>query len=122
VLVERRLPLRADGKRHDGRPGLFAKQLTVWFSVPGQVLMKRLGMLKPDSFANLRWSLFCGSRCPSIAAAWQGAAPSHASRIYGPTEATIACTVHRFDAQSTAAERATESCRSDRLPGLTRVG
>ena len=116
--------MRADGKRHDGAARFIREsELTVWFSVPSVgILMKRLGMLKPDSFANLRWSLFCGEPLPeSIAAAWQGAAPkSRVENLYGPTEATIACTVHRFDAQSTAAESRDGIVPIGRaLPGLT---
>ncbi|MGE3636729.1 MAG: AMP-binding protein, partial [Sandaracinaceae bacterium] len=44
-------------------PGKYIKQnaLTVWFSVPSTgVLMSRLKMLKPDSYPELRWALFCG--------------------------------------------------------------
>jgi amino acid adenylation domain-containing protein len=75
-------------------------ELTVWFSVPSLgAFMRKLRMLKPDSYPSLRWSLFCGEPLPAeLAAAWAVAAPSSVvENLYGPTEATIACTVHRFD-------------------------
>ncbi len=74
-------------------------ELTIWFSVPSlAALMRKLRMLKPDSFPSLRWSLFCGEPLPAeLAGAWQEAAPnSTVENLYGPTEATIACTVHTF--------------------------
>ncbi len=75
-------------------------RLTVWFSVPSVgAFMRRLRMLKPDSYPSLRWSLFCGEPLPGeLARAWAVAAPaSTVENLYGPTEATIACTVHRLD-------------------------
>jgi amino acid adenylation domain-containing protein len=74
--------------------------LTVWFSVPSIVAqMRKRNSLLPDSFPLLRWSLFCGEPLPAAAAeAWQAAAPhSTVENLYGPTELTIACAVHRWD-------------------------
>jgi amino acid adenylation domain-containing protein len=74
--------------------------LTVWFSVPSiALLMRRLRVLKTDSFPMLRWSLFCGEALPAeVAREWSEAAPnSTVENLYGPTEATIACTVYRWD-------------------------
>lgn len=74
--------------------------LTVWFSVPSVVAqMRKRGTLKPQAFPSLRWSLFCGEALPQAAAqAWLEAAPnSTLENLYGPTELTIACTVHRWD-------------------------
>ena len=61
--------------------------------------MRKLGMLKPDSYPSLRWSLFCGEPLPGeVARAWAAAAPSSmVENLYGPTEATIACTAQRCD-------------------------
>jgi len=76
-------------------------ELTIWFSVPSlAALMRKLRMLKPESFPSLRWSLFCGEPLPAeLAGAWLQAAPSSTvENLYGPTEATIACTVHTFAA------------------------
>jgi non-ribosomal peptide synthetase component F len=83
-------------------PGSFVRRagLTVWFSVPSTgAFMRKLGMLKPDSYPSLRWSLFCGEPLPDeVARAWAAAAPnSTVENLYGPTEATIACTVQAFD-------------------------
>lgn len=83
-------------------PGRFINdcRLTVWFSVPSTaILMKRLGMLKPDRYPSLRWSLFCGEPLVTeLAEAWALAAP-HATieNLYGPTEVTVACTAYRWD-------------------------
>ncbi len=74
-------------------------ELTVWFSVPSVgAFMRKLRMLKPDSYPSLRWSLFCGEPLPAeLAQAWAAAAPaSVVENLYGPTEATIACTVQRY--------------------------
>jgi amino acid adenylation domain-containing protein len=75
-------------------------ELSVWFSVPSLgAMMRKLRMLKPESYPSLRWSLFCGEPLPAeMARAWAAAAPaSTVENLYGPTEATIACTIQRFD-------------------------
>jgi amino acid adenylation domain-containing protein len=83
-------------------PWIAAEELTSWFSVPSLgMLMKRFGMLKPERYPTLRWSLFCGEALPmELAVAWAHAAPnSILENLYGPTELTIACTLHRFTPQ-----------------------
>jgi amino acid adenylation domain-containing protein len=75
-------------------------ELTVWFSVPSvPAQMRKRNLLGPDTLPTLRWSLFCGEPLPRASAeAWQAAAPkSVVENLYGPTELTIACTVHRWD-------------------------
>ncbi len=90
-------------------PGRFIEQarLTVWFAVPSTgVFMRRLGLLAPGAYPGLRLVLACGEPLPlTVAQAWSQAAP-HATieNLYGPTELTIACTVHRFDPQRTPTE------------------
>jgi amino acid adenylation domain-containing protein len=82
-------------------------ELTVWFSVPSiPALMRKKGFLKPNGFPSLRLSLFCGEPLPMASAeAWQEAAPnSIVENLYGPTELTIACLLHRWN--------------PDRSPGL----
>jgi amino acid adenylation domain-containing protein len=84
-------------------PGRFVQRhgVTVWFSVPSiPALMRRKNLLKPNVFPTLRWSLFCGEPLPRASAeAWQAAAPhSVVENLYGPTELTVACLVHRWDA------------------------
>jgi amino acid adenylation domain-containing protein len=77
-----------------------AAELSVWFSVPSLgAMMRKLRMLKPESYPSLRWTLFCGEPLPAeMARAWTAAAPaSIVENLYGPTEATIACTIQRFD-------------------------
>lgn len=81
--------------------------LTVWFSVPSiAVFMRRLHVLKTDTFPTLRWSLFCGEALPrEVALEWSEAAPSSTvENLYGPTEATIACTAYRWNAGRAADE------------------
>ncbi|MEO2047694.1 MAG: amino acid adenylation domain-containing protein [Pirellulales bacterium] len=83
------------------KPGKYInrEQLTLWFSVPSTALfMKTFGELKPDKYTTLHWSLFCGEALPvELANHWSLAAPnSVVENLYGPTELTIACTVHRF--------------------------
>ena len=74
--------------------------LTIWFSVPSvPALMRKKGFLRPGIFPTLRLSLFCGEPLPAASAiAWQEAAPnSSVENLYGPTELTIACLLHRWD-------------------------
>ncbi len=81
-------------------------QLTVWFSVPSiPALMRKKGFLKPNGFPSLRLSLFCGEPLPLASAeAWQQAAPnSILENLYGPTELTIACLLHRWDPERSPA-------------------
>ncbi|AOT07456.1 AMP-binding protein [Pseudoalteromonas luteoviolacea] len=85
-------------------PGKFVKKhdLTVWFSVPSTAaIMGKLGMLKPDSYPSLKFSLFCGEPLPiALATQFQQAASnSTVINLYGPTEATIACSLHVFNAK-----------------------
>lgn len=84
------------------KPGAFIRdsRITTWFSVPSTaIFMKRLGMLKPDSYPGLRWSLFAGEPLPNaVAEAWQAAAPeSRVENLYGPTELTILCMEYVWD-------------------------
>jgi amino acid adenylation domain-containing protein len=89
-------------------------ELTVWFSVPSvPAQMLRRNTLTPASMPTLRWSLFCGEpltqRC---AEAWQAAAPASVlENLYGPTELTIACFVHRWNAVESPA-----LCRNGVVP------
>jgi amino acid adenylation domain-containing protein len=90
-------------------PSRFIKEmkLTMWFSAPSTaVFMKRLGMLRPNSYPSLRVSLFCGEPLPNAsAAAWADAAPnSIVENLYGPTELTIACTLYRWESSRSEVE------------------
>jgi amino acid adenylation domain-containing protein len=91
------------------KPGKFIqdRELTLWFSVPSTaVFMKRFGMLKPNRYPSLRWSLFCGEPLPvESTRAWAEAAPnSVVENLYGPTELTIACTLYRWDNKKSLSE------------------
>jgi amino acid adenylation domain-containing protein len=90
-------------------PGRFIREsvLTVWFSVPSVgIFMKRLGVLKPDRYPSLRWSLFCGEALPAdLAQDWAEAAPNSViENLYGPTELTIACTAYRWNSTKSLSE------------------
>ena len=89
-------------------------ELTVWFSVPSlPARMIRRNTLVPGSLATLRWSLFCGEPLSRRTAEfWQAAAPnSVVENLYGPTELTIACLVHRWNPQTSPA-----LCQNDIVP------
>jgi amino acid adenylation domain-containing protein len=75
-------------------------EVTMWFSVPSAIRrVHRLGGLDPGALPSLTRSLFCGEALSADdAAMWQAAAPnSTVENLYGPTELTIACTVHRVE-------------------------
>jgi amino acid adenylation domain-containing protein len=100
-------------------------QLTIWFSVPSvPAQMRKRNLLGPGTLPTLRWSLFCGEPLPRASAEeWQAAATnSFVENLYGPTELTIACTVHRWDARTSP-----RLCVNDMVPigtpysGLTAV-
>jgi amino acid adenylation domain-containing protein len=89
-------------------------ELTVWFSVPSiPAQMRKRNLLGPDTLPTLRWSLFCGEPLPRTSAEqWQAAAPnSIVENLYGPTELTIACTVHRWNPETSPA-----LCVNDMVP------
>jgi amino acid adenylation domain-containing protein len=72
-----------------------------WFSTPSTaLLLHRLRLLKPDTFADLRTVSFCGEALPTdLARAFQAAAPNaQVFNLYGPTEATIAITAYPLPA------------------------
>jgi amino acid adenylation domain-containing protein len=109
VAWERGACLCCPSKKALINPGKFIQEqkLTIWFSVPSTVtLMKQLGLLKPDRFPSLRWSLFCGEPLPiGCAEEWLKAAPnSILENLYGPTELTIACTAYRWHSQRSVEE------------------
>ncbi|MEU9031178.1 amino acid adenylation domain-containing protein [Streptomyces sp. NPDC048383] len=88
--------------------------ITVWFSVPSvAAVLRKRGVLGPGTMPTLRWSLFCGEALPRASAeAWQAAAPgSVVENLYGPTELTIACTVHRWDPTT-----GPDACVHDNVP------
>src|SRR5579862_4722151 len=89
-------------------------EITVWFSVPSvPAQMGRRGTLLPNSLPTLRWSLFCGEPLTQRSAElWQAAAPNSVlENLYGPTELTIACFLHRWDPQ-----RSPAMCRNSIVP------
>jgi len=75
-------------------------RLTVWFSVPSTgLLLRKLGLLAPGTYPDLRVSLFAGEALPAdFTSAWAKAAPnSIVENLYGPTELTVVCTLYRWD-------------------------
>ena len=96
-------------------PGFVAQYgVTVWFSSPSVIpLLRRRQALAPGALAGLRHSLFCGEPLLARDAAdWQAAAPdSRLENLYGPTELTISCSVHRWDPLTSP-----ERCVNDIVP------
>ncbi|ARZ67350.1 AMP-dependent synthetase [Streptomyces albireticuli] len=88
------------GPAYRALPEYLAEQgVTVWFATPNSIaLTRRTGALTPGAMPGLRWSLFAGEPLMDAdAAQWQAAAPGSAvENLYGPTELTITCTVHRW--------------------------
>ncbi len=79
------------------------RELTFWASVPSAItFLTRLKLLKDGCFPSLRVSYFCGEPLPySSAMAWRNAAPNSViDNHYGPTEATVACSMHRLSNDS----------------------
>jgi D-alanine--poly(phosphoribitol) ligase subunit 1 len=71
---------------------IIRNNITFWNSVPTIAkFMYKMGILKPNIFPSLKYSMFCGEQFPKeIANAWKIAAPnSTIENLYGPTETTI---------------------------------
>lgn len=86
---------------------LLERAITVFQSVPSNAsMMKRLGVLKPGRFPDLRLTLFGGEALPAeLCRDWQVAAPnSIIENLYGPTEVTINSTAYRWDKECTPRE------------------
>jgi amino acid adenylation domain-containing protein len=73
--------------------------ITVWCSSPSVIsLVRRMGKLTPGCMPSMRLAVFCGE--PLLrddAAEWQAATGGLVENLYGPTELTISCSVHRWD-------------------------
>lgn len=96
------------------RETINAHGITVWFSAPSVIsLVRRRWGLAAGDLPTLRWSLFCGEPLLAHDAAdWQTAAPhSTVENLYGPTELTISCSVHRWDPVTSPAR-----CVNDLVP------
>ncbi|MEU3731508.1 amino acid adenylation domain-containing protein [Streptomyces sp. NPDC033538] len=75
-------------------------RISVWFSAPSVVpLLRRAGALTAGAMPTLRHSLFCGEALMrEDVTSWQTSADrSVVHNLYGPTELTISCTLHRWD-------------------------
>lgn len=74
-------------------------KINYWFSVPTLASnMLQMGLAKENAFKDLKLSIFCGEALPTrVAEKWKLTAPNAPLyNIYGPTEATIAFTIHEF--------------------------
>ena len=82
-------------------------KITIWFSVPSLAIsMKQLRMLEAGLYPDLRLSLFCGEALlTDVVEHWTKAAPnSIIENLYGPTEVTLACTLYRWNSQTSPNE------------------
>jgi amino acid adenylation domain-containing protein len=116
VTWERGACLCCPSRKELINPGRFIvdTELSVWFSVPSTaIFMKRLGMLKPGSYPQLRFGLFAGEPMPvAVAEAWLEAAPaSRVENLYGPTELTVVCLEYVWDPQ-----RSPDECEAGVIP------
>ncbi len=78
-----------------------ARRLTIWNSVPSVVdMMGKAGDLTPERMASVRLFTFCGE--PLYAAQAAGLLAANPAALvhntYGPTEATVSCTLVRLTA------------------------
>ena len=76
---------------------ILREKIHFWHSVPTLANnLSRLGYLEPDSFPNLKYSVFAGEPFPlKLANEWSNAAPnSRVENRYGPTELTVDVTQH----------------------------
>jgi amino acid adenylation domain-containing protein len=90
-------------------PGEFIRKhaLTVWNSVPTVItMMTAAKALAPGSLPSLRCSIFVGEALLATAAeAWQRATPGgRVLNCYGPTEATVFCSVYEWRKDRSPAE------------------
>jgi len=91
------------------RTAIQRTRITVWTATPSSLaLMRRLRFLQPNAFRDLRYSVIAGEPIEmDLLAAWARAAPnSIIDNVYGPTEATIACTAYRWDRDAAVAAAA----------------
>lgn len=89
-------------------------EITVWSSVPSVGgIMRRLGILRPGMYPKVRQVLLYGEALPvEVAQAWVEAAPgATVDNHYGPTEATVLCTWHRWEGDDSK-----ETVRSGLVP------
>lgn len=75
-------------------------KITHWGSVPTVLsILEKLRLLKDNILPHIRYTMFCGEALQyALASRFSEAAPNSViENIYGPTEATIACTYYQFD-------------------------
>ncbi|MEZ5098348.1 MAG: amino acid adenylation domain-containing protein [Thermoleophilia bacterium] len=83
------------------------QELTVFFCVPSTgAIMRKLGLLKPGAFPDVRYTLFCGEPLPQqVATAFRAAFPNAIlENVYGPTEVTVVCAAYRWDDERSPGE------------------
>jgi amino acid adenylation domain-containing protein len=96
------VPLSA---KHALEPALAIRdrRLTIWNSVPSVVdLMVRAGQVTADNMSTLRLMTFCGEPLlwPHLDAVFAARPDLVVHNTYGPTEATVSCTLARLDRRS----------------------
>ena len=81
---------------------ILRNKINFWNSVPTIInFMNKMGILKPNIFPSIQYSMFCGEPLPKeLAEAWKIAAPnSTIENLYGPTEATIYITRNKYESR-----------------------
>ncbi|CAH0992281.1 Linear gramicidin synthase subunit D [Sinobacterium norvegicum] len=88
---------------------LVEKKVTVTLLVPSMVvLMRKLRQLSLNVFEDIRISLFCGEALPQdLVLTWSGTVPNaRIENIYGPTELTVTCLIHPWNASDPVSDNA----------------
>ena len=96
-------------------------QLTIWDSVPSVIdLMRRAGQATADRLSSLRMATFCGE--PLLAEHLDALFAANPGLIvhntYGPTEATVSCTLVRLDAGNYRAACGASVALGTAIPGM----
>ncbi len=96
--------------------------LTVWNSVPSVLdLMRRAGQLTAETLASLRLMTFCGEPLTrdQLEAVFAARPDLPVHNTYGPTEATVSCTLLRLTAESYRSAVAQNVALGEAIDGMT---
>lgn len=96
-------PFSTAGDRRSPGAAIQRLGLTLWNSVPSVIdLMRKAGQLTPAHLASLRLMTFCGESLErdQLEAIFEVRPDLTVHNTYGPTEATVSCTLIRLTAQN----------------------